>query len=1102
MMKRTRTRIVLILLFGYFQYNTAQVSIITEKLVLPTYTMGADEVNPLFKDYTLPGFEVFRGDRSVYPYTLLDEFSYESENKTYSAVKLENKLIKTWVMPELRGRLQGAYDKRNNWDFIYFNHVIKPADIAIRMAWIAGGLEWNHPGGHGYTQFNKIPYVIKNYEDGSKSIIVSEIEPVRQMKWETEIKLSPGKLYVETTCRLISIAPYPVPFASSLNGAMHTSDELEVIYPKGSYYTGHGKNSLNKWPYFNDIDVSWLKNTKDVFSVFVEGEGLNQDYWGCYSHDPEIDAGTVIVADHRFAPGKKYFTWGSHAKAKLWDEFLSDNDGGYIELQQQAFWDNLGYGYAWLDPLEVKEFTVYWYPVKNIGGFVSASRDACLNIKESSPGEVFLAIQTTDIFEKSHVIVKSGNQTVYSKNLDLNPDEPFKVVFRLPESIEYSHLEVSIVDQNGHSLLDYSTAPFEGEKPELPIQHKNTGEMSPDQLYAKGKSWYQDPFGKEAESYYRIMLQRDSLESRANRELGVILYQRNQLDSAIVFFERSLINDLLNDAYLSYYYLGLASMEKGDFENAKKQLDYAIRKKDLFVQSAMYLGRIALIEGNVRQAVKLFMEAIDKGAVHPDVWVNYAISLRLNGQTKEAQQAIDLALSKDPLSFKAIAEQWILGGAAVDTEYTIFLNNIFDRDDPSFIGSQIYLDIASDYIDIHLWAEANQILDQAEKHFHETNKMIYPMMNYYSAFCLFNLGEVEKALEQLEIASDQSTQYVFPYKKSDFLVLQKALEMNPDDYKTNLYLGNLYAYFRQHDKAVKLWEKALSINDSDPVLYHNLAGAYWATKKDSGKGIKALERAVNISPEDTRLILELDYLYQYEGRNQDRISLFEDHFKSVKENDDLILRYAKLCIEKGDFIKAIELMSEHKFFPREANHMQPVVITIYAESHIGRGIELLEQESYSEALKHFNLAKIYPAGLNDIQPEISVSTRLDYYTGLTQKALGKNKEAKEIWEKALFSQAREGYESEVYKAMILKELGKKKEAEELLNKIIKTNSEKINGRETDQESAILYFALYKAYQALGKDNEAINCYNEALKLDKESMIKSKIESAHIPIIRN
>jgi len=58
---------------------------------------------------------------------------------------LENKYVQICVLPELGGRLYFAKDKTNDYDFIYYNHVIKPALIGMAGAWISGGVEWNIP---------------------------------------------------------------------------------------------------------------------------------------------------------------------------------------------------------------------------------------------------------------------------------------------------------------------------------------------------------------------------------------------------------------------------------------------------------------------------------------------------------------------------------------------------------------------------------------------------------------------------------------------------------------------------------------------------------------------------------------------------------------------------------------------------------------------------------------------------------------------------------------------------------------------------------------------------------------------------------------------
>ncbi|MCH5253168.1 MAG: DUF5107 domain-containing protein, partial [Lachnospiraceae bacterium] len=94
-----------------------------EKVLIPTYEIGEAEKNPIFLDK-----RVYQGScGKVYPYPTIEKISDEKRDKEYEAVYLENDYIKVMVLPQLGGRIQRAYDKTNGYDFVYYNHVIKPA---------------------------------------------------------------------------------------------------------------------------------------------------------------------------------------------------------------------------------------------------------------------------------------------------------------------------------------------------------------------------------------------------------------------------------------------------------------------------------------------------------------------------------------------------------------------------------------------------------------------------------------------------------------------------------------------------------------------------------------------------------------------------------------------------------------------------------------------------------------------------------------------------------------------------------------------------------------------------------------------------------------
>ena len=96
-------------------------------IVLPTYEAGPAEPNPIF--YAGRAYQGAKGP--VYPYPLLDKLTDVKRDKTYRILYLENEYVRVGVLPEVGGRIFEAVDKTNGYDFVYRQHVIKPALIGM-----------------------------------------------------------------------------------------------------------------------------------------------------------------------------------------------------------------------------------------------------------------------------------------------------------------------------------------------------------------------------------------------------------------------------------------------------------------------------------------------------------------------------------------------------------------------------------------------------------------------------------------------------------------------------------------------------------------------------------------------------------------------------------------------------------------------------------------------------------------------------------------------------------------------------------------------------------------------------------------------------------
>ncbi|MGZ5453763.1 MAG: DUF5107 domain-containing protein, partial [Candidatus Aminicenantales bacterium] len=79
----------------------------------------------------------------LYPYFMFDRFTAEPVDKSWTVVRLKNPSIEVAVLPGAGGKVWGAKENATGRDFLYWNHVLKFRQIALRGPWTSGGIEWN-----------------------------------------------------------------------------------------------------------------------------------------------------------------------------------------------------------------------------------------------------------------------------------------------------------------------------------------------------------------------------------------------------------------------------------------------------------------------------------------------------------------------------------------------------------------------------------------------------------------------------------------------------------------------------------------------------------------------------------------------------------------------------------------------------------------------------------------------------------------------------------------------------------------------------------------------------------------------------------------------
>ena len=346
----------------------AQVKLEKKPLVLPTWQTGAPDINPIF--FTGRTYQGAQGH--IYPYPLFDILTDDRMDKSYEAIYVENEYLNVCVVPELGGRILSATDKTNGYEFFYRQTGIKPALIGMLGAWLSGGVEWNFPHHHRPSSFMDIDYQLEENADGSKTVWVGETELRHRFKWSIGVTLHPGRSYVEAKVKIMNRSPYIQSMLYWANVSVHCGpgNDYEVIFPPSTQHgTDHSKVAFTTWPLGEivrgsgeKLELAWWKNfTAGSRSIFAWN--FADDFFAGYDHEKQ--AGVLHVANHHIVTGKKFFLWGNNPSGEMWNKMLSDNDGHYLELMVGAYSDNQP-DYSWIGPGEIREFSQFWYPIKDI----------------------------------------------------------------------------------------------------------------------------------------------------------------------------------------------------------------------------------------------------------------------------------------------------------------------------------------------------------------------------------------------------------------------------------------------------------------------------------------------------------------------------------------------------------------------------------------------------------------------------------------------------------------------------------------------------------------------------------------------------------------
>ncbi len=996
-----------------------------EKMTIPTYVPRKAMDLPMFFEK-----KPYQGASGrLYPLPFSDSISDEKRDVEYDVYTIENEYVKTQVLPEFGGKILRAYDKIGDYDFVYYNEVVKPALVGLAGPWISGGIEFNYPQHHRPTTYMPLEAKIEECENGEKTVWTGEVEPFNRLKGMVGVTLCEGKSYIKAKIKVYNRTNQPQLFMWWANLAVPVNETYKTIFPPDvEWVNDHDRRCIMSWPiakgvyhtarpfnYGEGTDISMYDAVKVPSSFLVSQGQSDMDFVAGY--DGGKNKGIVTVADHHISPGKKMWHWGKGDFGDMWCNNLTDKNGPYIELMTGVYTDNQP-DFTWIAPGESRVFEQYWYPIRDIGDVKCATIDAAVNV-EKRQDNLFFGFNVTGKFEGAKAVVLNGNDVVYEETVSFSPDLAYLKEIPM-NGMDINNITVKLVSACGKELVSYKTY-VRGEKqpitPRQPVKRPCEIETV-EELYVNGLHLEQyKQHNYDARDYYLEGIRRDEGDIRCNTGMARISYRNGQFEDAVKYANAAIARAQSRNMHPAdtecLYIKGIALKMLGKLKEAYDTLGMAAWDYR-FMSAANY--EMALLDCrncDFENALTKLDTCLSKNAYHTKAMCLKAVISRKLGQNNKAKEILLDVQKWDMLDMYSEVELTYHGYSADS------LCEMYKRKPEAFV------DVAYDYIDAGLYADAINVL--------KMSGLTYPMFDYICAYCECKMGNCDNAKKYFELAEKQDTGYCFPARVEDIPVLQNAIDHNSGD-NAYYYLGCLYYDRFSYEQAISLWEKCVELNPKHPKAFRNLALSYFDKRQDFLSAKACIEIALENKADDPRLILEYEQILKNMNYTpKHRIDVYNKYENLMLQRDDCYLDYITLHCMIGDYEKAIDLAQNRRFHIYEGGEGK--LTKLHAWMYVLYGNKLKSEGRLEEAKKAYINGITVPKSYGEAKTFFNQEAHIFYYLGLLSG------DVKDFEEAAVYKAAVS--ELSMFRALALRKLSKFSECKAVLDEMLSVADSKI-----------------------------------------------------------
>ncbi len=494
----------------------------------------------------------------------------------------------------------------------------------------------------------------------------------------------------------------------------------------------------------------------------------------------------------------------------------------------------------------------------------------------------------------------------------------------------------------------------------------------------------QDRINKKAQRKYR-----KEQNGIPNGQLNRPLFNDEELDELLFNLKQEHLQKITTkntgmvpesgDIYIeiSHYHIN-----KGNYNQAKKLLNEAIKKNLELDRACVALGNIYALQGQTNQAEDSFKKAIRANPKNPLAYYHLGNIYEFQKRYAEAEEILRRALDIKPEDCKLHRALGLIHmkQKKYDEAKTVF-KKLLDIN-PADLGG--YFLLALCYKETGETDETEKILKKMEQINPEDpglkNLLIMARQEKEPSDKTGNVREedyyhqiadlTEKSPKTAPADADLYIKMARYYKNTGNYnkaqkILKEAIKTNFELDKIYIESGDIYRFQKQIDQAEDSFKKAIRVNPRNILAYYHLGNIHKIQKRYA-EGEKILKEAIDINPDYFEIHAELGEIYMKQEKYDKAKTAFK---KSIDINPTVFRTYSllTLCYKKtGEYEEIEEILKKAEKANPENIRFKNLLVLFYqdrekyesAEEYAAKAEELRAKLSYYNPIARRNYQEL------------------------------------------------------------------------------------------------------------------------------------------------